>query len=192
VTTEARTLSWGELMPQARSALAGRVEGLYGIDDDARAFDALALDKQQSLLIFVRRLCELKLWRAVQRVTNVYGEGGVGIEFVASQELRARLRQSRRFTSRFAAHRDTAEGFYELRRRTAALHFLHLRRGGREWSAHFDLYAPLASPASALRHLWHEKLRRETPNWEAIIAALGYGIQDINFETTEVLTQASS
>jgi hypothetical protein len=181
----ADTLSWDDLTPGARAALAGKVEGLYGVGADATAFDALPVDKQQSLLIFVSRLCELKLWRAVQHVTNVYGEGGVGVEFVAAPDLHARLRRSRRFTPRFAAHRDTAEGFYELRRPTAALHFLRARRGGREWSAHFDLYAPLASPAGALRHMWHERLRGETPDWRAIAAALGFEGRELNFDPAE-------
>jgi hypothetical protein len=179
------TLSWDELTPGARAALTGRLEGLYGVGTDAEAFDALPVDKQQALLIFVSRLCELKLWRAVERLTNVYGAGGVGIEFVAVPDLHTRLRRSRRFTSRFAAHRDTAEGYYELRRTVAALHFLRARRGGRVWSAHFDLYAPLANPASALRHLWHEKLRGETPGWRAIAAALGCEGREINFDPAE-------
>jgi hypothetical protein len=179
----ARTLAWQELPADVRAALEGRLEGLYnatsdvgeaGEAGDASVFDALPVDKQQALLIFVRRLSRLRLWRAVVRVTNVYGEGGVGLEFIAAPGLKSRLRRDRRFTARFAAHRDTAEGFYEFRRPTAALHFLRARRGGREWAVHFDLYAPLASPLSALRHLWHEKLRAETPRWEEIAASLGY------------------
>jgi hypothetical protein len=177
VPTQARALAWTELPADARAALEGKLEGLYDIAGDAgdaRVFDALTIDKQQALLLFARRLSRLRLWRAVLRVTNVYGEGGVGLEFVAAPNLRSRLRRSGRFTTRFAAHRDTAEGFYELRRPHAALHFLRARRGGHEWSVHFDLYAPLANPLSALRHLWHEKLRAETPRWEEIAAALGY------------------
>jgi hypothetical protein len=181
----AGTLSWDELTPGARAALKGRLEGLYGVGADAEAFDALPVDKQRALLIFVSRLCELKLWRVVERLTNVYGAGGVGIEFIAVPDLHTRLRRSRRFTSRFAAHRDTAEGFYELRQPKAALHFLRARRDGRAWSAHFDLYAPLASPASALLHLWHEKLRGETPDWGMIAAALGYEGQELEFDPAE-------
>lgn len=177
MTATTRTLAWTELSSDLRAALAGRLEGLYHAPadaGDAHVFDALSIDKQQALLIFVRRLGRLRLWRAVVRVTNVYGEGGVGLEFVAAPDLRSRLRRSGRFTTRFAKHRDTAEGFYELRRSIAALHFLRARRGGREWSVHFDLYAPLGNPVSALRHLWREKVRAETPRWEEIAAALGY------------------
>lgn len=175
--TPTRTLAWTDLSPDARAALAGKLDGLYDAPagaGDAHIFDALTIDKQQALLIFAWRLSRLRLWRAVVRVTNVYGEGGVGLAFVATPDLRSRLRRSRRFTTRFAKHHDTAEGFYELRRSVAVLHFLRARRGGREWSVHFDLYAPLVNPLSTLRHLWHEKLRAETPRWEEIAAALEY------------------
>ena len=166
-------LAWDELSAPARDALDGRLAGLYGAASDGAAFDALAVDKQQALLIFAERFARLKLWAHVARVTNVYGEGGVGFEFEAARGFSKRLRQSAQFTSRFAAHRDTAEGFYEKGRRTAALHLLRPRPRARQWAAHFDLYAPLASPASALRHLWHEKLRGRTPDWREIAAALG-------------------
>lgn len=174
--TGPRRLAWRELAPDSRGALAGKIAGLYGGPDDETAFDALAADKQRAAIIFARRLGGLGLWGDVERLTNVYGEGGVGIAFVAARGLKKRLGQSPRFTSRFAAHRDAAEGFYELGRRTAALHFLRERRGGSDWAAHFDLHAPLALPLGALRHLWHERLRGRTPRWEEIAAALGYDL----------------
>jgi hypothetical protein len=171
-------LAWGELRPLLRAALLGKLAGLYGAATDRAAFDALAVDKQQALLIFVWRFGDLKLWAKVARITNVYGEGGVGIEFEAARGLSKELRRGSRFSTRFAAHRDTAEGFYEKGRRTAALHFLRARPRTRLWAAHFDLYAPLASPLSALRHLWHEKLRGRTPDWREITAALAYDPTD--------------
>jgi hypothetical protein len=173
---EARQLVWRGLAPDLRDALGGRLAGLYGGADDASVFDALSVDKQRALLVFARRLGELSLWREIACVTNVYGRGGVGISFNATRGLKKRLGQSPRFTPRFAAHRDAAEGFYELRRTRAALHFLRRRRGGREWEAHFDLHAPLSSPLSALLHLWHERVRGRTPGWEEIAAALGYDL----------------
>ena len=182
---DAPTLTWNELTAPARDALNGKLSGLYGGQVDADIFDALPVDKQQSLLIFVRRLGDLKLWREISRVTNVYGEGGVGIEFISTAGLPRCLRRSRRFSSRFAAHRDTAEGFYELRRSVAALHFLRARRRGLEWSVHFDLYAPLSSPASALRHLWYEKLRGQTPSWKEIASVLDDASRKINIQLTE-------
>jgi hypothetical protein len=177
VTTGSQTaapLAWDELTPPVRDALAGKLTGLYGAASDRAAFDALAVDKQQALLIFVARLGRLNLWADVSRVTNVYGEGGVGIEFEAARGLPKRLRRRSAFTTRFAAHRGTAEGFYEKGRRTAALHFLRARPRSRRWAAHFDFYAPVASPLSALRHLWHEKLRGRTPRWSEIADALEY------------------
>jgi hypothetical protein len=170
--TQTRTLAWDELSPSARDALAGKLAGLYGAESDPSAFDALAVDKQQSLLIFVARLGQLKLWSEIARVTNVYGEGGVGIEFESARGFSKRLRRGAKFTTRFAAHRGTAEGFCEKDRSAAALHFLRARPRSRQWSAHFDLYAPLASPLSALRHLWYEKLRGRTPRWQEIASAL--------------------
>jgi hypothetical protein len=176
--TQTRTVAWDELSPPVRDALAGKLAGLYGAASDRAAFDALAVDKQQALLIFVARLGQLKLWPEVARVTNVYGEGGVGVEFESARGFSKRLRRSAKFTARFAAHRGTAEGFREKGRSDAALHFLRARPRSRAWAAHFDLYAPLASPLSALRHLWHEKLRGRTPRWEEIAAALEYDGRD--------------
>ncbi|MDT7541750.1 MAG: hypothetical protein QOE33_1654 [Acidobacteriota bacterium] len=171
-----RELDWRGLAPNLRDALDGKLEGLYGGADAGDVFNALDLEKQRALLIFARRLSELNLWREVERVTNVYGEGGVGLEFIAAPALKSKLSRSTRFTSRFAAHGDTAEGFYELKRAKAALHFLRARRRKREWSVHFDLHAPLARPSSLLLHLWHEKLRARTPHTEEIADALGYDL----------------
>ncbi|MCA1630537.1 MAG: hypothetical protein LC785_11205 [Acidobacteria bacterium] len=166
-------LTWGELTPPVREALTGRLAGLYGAASDPAAFDALAVDKQRALLIFVEALGRLNFWREVSRVTNVYGEGGVGIEFEAARGFSKRLRRTGLFTTRFARHRGTAEGYSERGRRTAALHFLRALPRERLWAAHFDLHAPAASPRSALRHLWHEKLRRRTPDWREIAGELG-------------------
>jgi hypothetical protein len=157
-----------------RAALEGKLEGLYGHDGDERAFDALAFDKQQSLLIFARRLGVLNLWQPVARIENVYGEGGVGMNFSADDRLAARLLARDDFTRLWAAHRQSgANGFRERRRTRAALHFLYKGEGReRVWSVHFDLYNPLASPVNAWRHLFREHLRGATPDWRAIAAAL--------------------
>jgi hypothetical protein len=171
----ASTLVWRELAPNLQDALAGTLEGLYGGAGDEHVFDSLARDKQRALLIFAHRLDELNLWREVERVTNVYGEGGVGLAFCAADGLKLKLSRSTRFTSRFAAHGDTAEGFCELKRAKAALHFLRARRGEREWSVHFDLYAPL-NPSSVLRHFWYERLLARKPDCNEIVAALGYDL----------------
>jgi hypothetical protein len=165
-------LNWRELNEDARRALRGKLKGLYGHDGDESAFDALAVDKQQALLILVRRLRELKLWDTVRRVENVYGEGGTGLNFAAWPLLESTLRKRSDFTSRFARHGDTTGGFLERGKALAALHILYVDQGKRRWAAHFDLYNPWASPANAWRHLLHEKLRHETPGWRAIRSAL--------------------
>jgi hypothetical protein len=166
-----RALSWRELSATHRSALERRLEGLCGGANDEAAFDALPVDKQQALLILVRRLLDLKLWDAVRRVENVYGEGGVGMNFIAWPYLKSTLERSGNFTTWFAAHEHTTHGFIERGRARASLHLL---RAGAGWEAHFDLYNPWSSPLNAWRHLLHEKIRRETPDWRVIGASLGY------------------
>lgn len=169
---EVAKLGWGELPESLRADLAGRLENLYGHEDAAGAFDALAVDKQQALLLFVRRLRDLDLWREVEKVENIYGLGGVGLNIRAERTLTSALAAHGQFSSRFAKHGDTAGGFYETGRARAALHFLRMRGGAPLWSVHFDLYSPSATARSLLRHLWHEAWRGETPDWRAIKAAL--------------------
>jgi hypothetical protein len=173
VSAAAESLSWDALPPPARAALAGRLAGLYGHDGDKAAFDSLAADKQHALLLFAGRLGALGLWGSVVRVANVYGEGGVGLEFESAADFSAALGAHPRFTRRFARHGDCAEGFLEKGRARAALHILRPAGPGRRWAAHFDLHSPLASPASALRHFYAEKLRGRTPDWREIRSALG-------------------
>lgn len=166
-------LRWDDLPDAVRADLAPKIAGLYEHPDSRDAFDVLDVDKQQTLLIFVRRLRELNLWNGIESITNAYGLGGVGMDFRASGDLMAKLAKDRRFTSRFAAHKDTAEGFYEVGRSRAVLHFLKMRTVAPIWGVHFDLYSPLANPLSALRHLWSEMVRGETPDWRAIKAIFG-------------------
>ena len=169
---EARQLRWLELPADTRALFGCRLDRLYGVNGDAAAiFDSLAPDKQQSLLIFLRRLLELKLWDAVERVENVYGEGGVGVTFIASPTIKSTLRGRADFTGRFSGHGGL--GFMERRRRRASLHILE--SGGRNvWEAHFDLYNPWASVLGAWRHLLHEKILRKTPDWREVKRSLGY------------------
>ena len=173
---EGGALRWAELPEATRAALWGRLAGLYGgARDEAAVFDALAVDKQQALLILARRLGELKLWDAVRRVENLYGEGGVGMHFRAWPFLKSALLRRAAFSTWFAAHSGTTLGFIERATRHGSLHLLYCGDGaGARWEAHFDLYNPWASPANAWRHLLHEKIRREVPDWRTIGAALGY------------------
>ncbi|HEV2801487.1 MAG TPA: hypothetical protein VGW12_13360 [Pyrinomonadaceae bacterium] len=169
--TEAR-LHWANLPDALRADLAQKLEGLYGHADGRAAFDALDADKQQALLLFAARLDDLNLWSEIERIENVYGLGGVGMSFRARGDLAGVLAAHDQFTSRFATHGDCAEGFFERGRTRAALHFLRMKADAALWSIHFDLHAPAASPLSALRHLWSEKVRGETPDWQAIKSAL--------------------
>lgn len=172
---------WRELSPEIRAALDRKLKGLYGAESDESAFDSLSLDKQQALLILRRRLRELGVWEtAVRRVTNVYGEGGVGMNFDAWPVLASTLRAHPDFTTRFARHGDTSGGFLEKGKTHASLHFLYVDNGKRQWATHFDLYNPWASPLNAWRHLWREKIRHQTPDWRIISESL-WDVEERNF-----------
>ncbi len=171
-TTPSR-LSWLDLDSETRAALEGKLKGLFGWEKEGSVFESLSVDKQQALLILLKRFQELSLWDAVRRVTNVYGEGGVGMDFAAWPMLKSRLERRRDFTRHFAAHHDNSGGFLEWSERgKAALHVVYIDGEERRWAAHFDLYNPFASPLNAVRHLYHEKLRRELPDWRQIGASL--------------------
>ena len=165
-------LSWADLPESLGAGLEHKLEGLYGHGNGRNAFESLAGDKQQALLLFAARLSELDLWREIESIENVYGVGGVGMSFRARRGFASALAAHGRFTSRFAAHGDCAEGFYEKGRARAALHFLRMKDDATLWTVHFDLHAPAATPLSALRHVWNEKVRGVTPDWEAIKSAL--------------------
>jgi hypothetical protein len=175
-STEPVTLKWRELSEEIRAALDRRLEGFYGGTRDETVFDALALDKQQALLILARRLLEEGLWDTVRRVTNLWGEGGVGMHFLAWPFLESTLERRGNFSTWLAKHHNTTRGFIERGTgRRASLHILYADGGEtRGWEAHFDLYNPWASPFNAWRHLVHEKIRKETPDWRIIGASLGY------------------
>ena len=167
-------LHWLELAPRERQALAGRLAGLWGAPTDDVCFDNLAVDKQQALLLLLGRMLQLDLWPVVRRVTNVYGEGGVGMAFDAWPVVASTLQRRPDFTRRFANHKDTTGGFYERGRGAAVLHFLYIDKPGRprEWQVHFDLYSPVHSPASIWQHVRHEFIGKVTPDWRAISTAL--------------------
>jgi hypothetical protein len=174
VSDAAPVLRWAALSRGYRAALAGRLAGLWQHPSDESAFGSLAVDKQQALLIFVRRLTALGLWGHVASVTNVYGVGGVGMNFEDAAGLSAALRLRADFTPRFAAHADSAEGYAE-RRPSAALHVLRAAATGR-WAAHFDLHGAMSGAGGALRHLFAEKLGGHRPDWREIASALGYEV----------------
>ena len=149
-------MQWSDLSREQREALSGKLIGLWGAPSDIEAFNSLAVEKQQALLLVLSRMKARNLWSAVKLITNIYGEGGVGIGFFAWPVIRSTLERSPNFTKLFANHNDTTGGFYEKGRATSVLHFLFIDGDPAEWFVHFDLYSPVHSPVSALKHLRHE------------------------------------
>ena len=161
-------LKWEELTPATRELLQGRLAGLWDAPSDAAAFDSWPIDKQQALLMLLDRMQAKGLWHVVKRITNVYGEGGVGLQFEAWPMIESMLTRRRDFTRLMANHKDTTGGFYERKRGEAILHFLFQDGEPRTWYVHFDLYSPVHSPGSAFKHLRHEFLGKVRPDWQMI------------------------
>lgn len=164
----ASSLAWAALSGETKELLTGKLAGLWGATSDAAAFDSWAPDKQQALLLLLKRMQAKKLWHLVKRITNVYGEGGVGLQFEAWPMIESTLSRRDDFTRRFANHKDTSGGFYEKQRAAAVLHFLYQEGEPRTWYVHFDLYSPVHSPGSALKHLRHEFIGKLKPDWRMI------------------------
>lgn len=159
---------WKDLADDAREALSGKLTGLWGAVSDEAAFNGLAVDKQQTLLIMLSRLQAKGLWQVIRKIDNVYGKHGVGIGFSAWPFIESTLKARRDFTRFLANHKDTTGGFYEKGRGDAVLHFLYVEGKPREWYVHFDLYSPVHSLASALKHLRYEFIGKLTPDWRMI------------------------
>ncbi|HBB86028.1 MAG TPA: hypothetical protein DC047_00255 [Blastocatellia bacterium] len=170
-------LVWSELAAELRDALSGKLAGLWDAATDEAAFNALSVDKQQALLLLLTRLQAKELWHLIRNITNVYGEGGVGIAFNCWPLLESTLSRRKDFTRRWARHRDTSGGFYEKSRANAVLHFLYVNATPRRWYVHFDLYSPVHSAVSAFKHVRHEFIRKATPDWRMIQKALLRGAQ---------------
>lgn len=165
-------LAWASLPFETRQLLTGKITGLWGQGTDELAFDSLALDKQQALLLLAGRLEAKSLWHTVRRVENVYGLGGVGMGFQAWPFIQSTLLSRPDFTARFAKHRHTSGGFYEKNRPHAVLHFIFQEGNPRAWYVHFDLYSPVFSPVSLSRHIRFEVLGHLKPDWRMIRDAL--------------------
>lgn len=166
---------WRSLSPETREFLSGKLNGLWDTGNDEQVFDSLTPDKQLALLLILRRMREKSIWGVVKRVQNVYGEGGVGIDFEAWPLIESTLSRHRDFTRRFANHKDTSGGFYERGRGEAVLHFLYQEGVPRRWYVHFDLYSPVHSMGSAVRHFRHEYLGKLKPDFRMIQQALKEG-----------------
>ena len=167
-----RSLTWESLSAATRELLAGKLAGLWGASTDAAAFDSWPLDKKQGMLLLLNRLHTKGLWRLVKKVTNVYGEGGVGLQFEAWPMIESTLARRNDFTRMFANHKGTSGGFYERQRGKATLHFLFEEGKPRTWYVHFDLYSPVHSPTSAMKHLFYEGLGKVRPDWRMISKCL--------------------
>lgn len=162
------TLRWSELSRDTRELLTGKLAGLWGAETDAAAFESWPVDKQRALMLLLRRMREMELWHLVKKVTNVYGEGGVGLQFLAWPMIESTLNRRKDFTRRFANHKDTSGGFYERHRAQVVLHFLYQEGEPRTWYVHFDLYSPVHSVSSVLNHIRHEFLGKTKPDWRQI------------------------
>lgn len=164
--------AWADLPAATKELLAGKLAGIWGAPNDAAAFDSWSLDKKQAMLLLLKRMHIKGLWHLVKKVTNVYGEGGVGLQFEAWPMIESTLSRRRDFTRMFANHKDTSGGFYETQRSEAILHFLFSEGEPRTWYVHFDLYSPVHSPASALKHMFYEAMGKVRPDWKMISKCL--------------------
>jgi hypothetical protein len=174
VSATAELLSWSDLSWESRELLTGKLIGLWGAESDQAAFESWTIDKQQGILLLLQRMQARNLWRLVRQVTNVYGEGGVGLQFFAWPMIESTLTRSPDFTTRFANHKDTTGGFYEKGRAEVVLHFLFQEGDPRLWYVHFDLYSPVHSPNSAIKHLRHEFLNKVKPDWRLVAKHLNH------------------
>jgi hypothetical protein len=156
------------LSPEAHVLLEGRLTGLWGAASAAEAFESWSVDKQQALLLLLTRIRALELWHLVKRVTNIYGEGGVGLQFEAWPMIESTLERRKDFTRRFANHNDTTGGFYERERAEVILHFLYQDGDPRIWYVHFDLYSPVHSLTSLFQHLRYEFIGKMKLDWRIV------------------------
>ena len=167
-TSPTTSIVWADLSRETKEFLKGKLAGLWGAETDEAAFDSWTVDKKYALLLLLNRMRARELWHLVKRIDNVYGEGGVGLQFEAWPMIEATLSRRKDFTRRFANHNDTTGGFYEKGTAKAVLHFLFQEGQPRKWYVHFDLYSPVYSLRSAINHLRHEFFGRLTPDWRLI------------------------
>ncbi|MFN2516226.1 MAG: hypothetical protein ABR556_08415 [Pyrinomonadaceae bacterium] len=168
VDSTSEVVRWSDLSNDVREALAGKLSGLWGANGDEEAFNLLSVDKQQALFLILSRLLAKRLWQGVKSIINVYGEGGVGIEFLPWPTMESTLLGRKDFTRLLANHSDTKVAFYEKGRAEAALHLLYVEQTPRRWYVHFDLYSPVHSPITAFKHFRYELIGNVRPDWRAI------------------------
>lgn len=167
-TDDVGPILWTNLPAATREALTGKLTGLWGHTSDESLFNSCAIDKQQTLLIMASRLQAKDLWHVIEKVSNVWGEHGVGIDFSPVEGVDATLRARKDFTTFMANHKGTTGGFYEKGRGDAVLHFIYTDGNPQKWAVHFDLYSPVHSPVSIFKHLRFEFLGKLFPDWRMI------------------------
>ena len=161
-----KPLLWENLTQAKQHSLLGKIEGLYNHTIAPAAFNSLSLDKQQALLLLLQQFSTLHIWQHVRKIENVYGEGGVGMNFIAWPSFLETLHWHKEFSRRMAKRPGNDGGFRERRARFGGLHILYKGKGeSRNWDAHFDMFNPLFSPANAARHVWNEVINSRSPNW---------------------------
>jgi len=174
-TSTVEHLRWQELSGEAREALSGKLAGMWLKGSDEEAFESLSVAGQQALLLILDRLRVKDLWHLVVKISNVWGEGGVGCEFIVWPVLKSTLSRRKDFTRLFATHRNTDGGFYERGRAQSVMHFHYQERTPRAWYLHFDLFNPLHSPLRAWQHFRHEVFSQVKPDWRMIQQGLDAG-----------------
>lgn len=167
-TSNVDLVLWNNLPADVREALTGKLEGLWEHLSDESLFNSCLIDQQQTLLILVSRLLAKDLWQVIQKVNNVWGKHGVGIDFTPVDGVDAMLKGRKDFTTFMANHKGTTGGFYEKGRRDAILHFIYTDGTPQKWAVHFDLYSPVHSPVSIYKHLRHEFFGQLFPDWRMI------------------------
>lgn len=168
INSKMERISWQDLPSDVKEALTGKLSGLWGAASDDAAFNSWPIDKQQAMLLVVSRLQRKGLWQLIRKIDNVYGEHGVGIGFSAWPLIVSTLKGRKDFTRFMANHKGTSGGFYERARADAVLHFIYEDGTPQKWYVHFDLYSPVHSLVSALKHLRYEFLGKLTPDWRMI------------------------
>jgi len=175
--------SWEDLPIETRELLSGKLAGLWGGGNDEQVFNGLSMDKKFALLLILRRMHKKAIWNVVKRIRNVYGEGGVGIDFEAWPFIQSTLLRHSDFTKLFANHKDTSGGFYEKGRAEAVLHFLYQEGNPRRWYVHFDLYSPVHSLSSAVKHFRLEYLGKLKPDFRMIERVFKAGAREAQLGT---------
>src|ERR1044072_3514466 len=106
IESSTTSLQWADLTLETKELLKRKLEGLWGAETDEAAFNSWAIDKKYALLLLLKRIRAKNLWHLVKRIENVYGEGGVGLQFEAWPMIESPLSRGDDFTRTFANHKE--------------------------------------------------------------------------------------